>query len=54
MKVVGETKAARTSITSKKMEKLLHKITRAKEKVPKEIILLVSIATSWVIHRLSV
>ena len=47
MKVVGEIKARRTSRTRKKMENVLHVITtRAKEKVPKESILLVSIATS--------
>jgi len=47
MKMVGETKTARTSRTNKKMEKLLHKITRRdKEKFPIEIILFVSIATS--------
>jgi len=41
MKVTGETKATRTSITNKKMEKLLHTITKKGE-----IILFVSIATS--------
>jgi len=41
MKVVGKIKVARSSRTSKKMEKLLHTIT-----TKGEITLLVSIATS--------